>query len=151
IDAYWEANMEMTKITPYLNLYDQQWPIWTYQEQLPPAKFVFDDESRRGYAVDSLVSGGCIISGASVRRSLLFSNVNIHSYTEIEDSVILPNVDIGRYVTLKKVVLDKGCVIPEGMTIGVDPVEDAKRFYVTERGVTLVTPEMLGHEIHHVR
>ncbi|MDP3688159.1 MAG: glucose-1-phosphate adenylyltransferase, partial [Sulfurimicrobium sp.] len=91
------------------------------------------------------------ISGASVRRSLLFSNVNIHSYTEIEDSVILPNVDIGRYVTLKKVVLDKGCVIPEGMTIGVDPVEDAKRFYVTEKGVTLVTPEMLGHEIHHVR
>lgn len=143
--------MEMTKITPYLNLYDKEWPIWTYQEQLPPAKFVFDDESRRGYAVDSLVSGGCIISGSTVRRSLLFSSVNVHSYADIEDSVILPHVDIGRYVTLKKVVLDKGCIIPEGMAIGVDPVEDAKRFYVTEKGVTLVTPEMLGQEVHHVR
>lgn len=151
IDAYWEANMEMTKITPYLNLYDKEWPIWTYQEQLPPAKFVFDDDSRRGYAVDSLVSGGCIISGASVRRSLLFSSVSVHSYADIEDSVILPNVEIGRYVTLKKVVLDKGCSIPEGMTIGVDPVEDAKRFYVTGKGVTLVTPEMLGQPVHQFR
>lgn len=151
IDAYWEANMEMTKITPYLNLYDEEWPIWTYQEQLPPAKFVFDDDARRGYAVDSLVSGGCIISGAAVRRSLLFSNVRVHSYADIEDSVILPNVDIGRYVTLKKVVLDKDCIIPEGMTIGLDPVEDAKRFYVTEKGITLVTPEMLGQHIHQVR
>lgn len=151
IDAYWEANMEMTKITPYLNLYDEEWPIWTYQEQLPPAKFVFDDESRRGMAVDSLVSGGCIISGASVRRSLLFSNVHVHSYSDIEDSVILPNVEIGRHVTLKKVVLDKGCIIPEGMTIGLDPVEDAKRFCVTEKGITLVTPEMLGQHIHQVR
>lgn len=151
IDAYWEANMEMTKITPYLNLYDEEWPIWTYQEQLPPAKFVFDDNSRRGMAVDSLVSGGCIISGASVRRSLLFSNVRVHSYADIEDSVILPNVDIGRYATLKKVVLDRGCIIPEGMTIGVDPMEDGKRFCITEKGITLVTPEMLGQHVHQVR
>lgn len=151
IDAYWEANMEMTKITPYLNLYDEEWPIWTYQEQLPPAKFVFDDNSRRGMAVDSLVSGGCIISGASVRRSLLFSNVRVHSYADVEDSVILPNVDIGRYATLKKVVLDRGCVIPEGMTIGVDPMEDGKRFCITEKGITLVTPEMLGQHVHQVR
>jgi len=151
VDAYWEANMEMTKITPFLNLYDEEWPIWTYQEQLPPAKFVFDDDERRGMAVDSLVSGGCIISGALVRRSLLFSNVRVHSFSEIEDSVILPNVDVGRDVTLRKVVVDKGCSIPEGMSIGVDPVHDAKRFYVTENGVTLVTAEMLGQQMHQVR
>ncbi|MEW5944163.1 MAG: glucose-1-phosphate adenylyltransferase [Pseudomonadota bacterium] len=151
VDAYWEANMEMTKVTPYLNLYDEEWPIWTYQEQLPPAKFVFDDEERRGFAVDSLVSGGCIISGATVRRSLLFSNVRVDSYSNLEDSVILPDVDIGPNVTLKRVVVDKGCKIPAGMVVGVDPVEDAKRFYVTEKGITLITPEMLGQYIHHVR
>ena len=96
VDAYWEANMELTKVTPELNLYDQDWPIWTYQEQLPPAKFVFDDEGRRGMAVDSMVSGGCIISGSMVRRSLLFSNVRVHSFCTIEDSVILPDVEVGR-------------------------------------------------------
>jgi glucose-1-phosphate adenylyltransferase len=144
IDAYWEANMEMTKVTPELNLYDKEWPIWTYQEQLPPAKFVFDDEGRRGFAVDSLVSGGCIISGAEVKRSLLFSNVQVHSWSSVEDSVILPSVDIGRHSVLKRCVIDKHCRIPEGTTIGVDPEADRQRFNVSPKGITLVTAEMLG-------
>ena len=144
IDAYWEANMEMTKVTPELNLYDRDWPIWTYQEQLPPAKFVFDDEGRRGQAIDSLISGGCIISGASVKRSLLFSSVHVHSWASIEDSVVLPGADIGRHAVLKRCVIDKHCRIPEGMVIGVNPDEDRKRFFVSPKGITLVTPEMLG-------
>jgi glucose-1-phosphate adenylyltransferase len=148
IDSYWEANMELTKVTPDLNMYDQEWPIWTYQEQLPPAKFVFDDDNRRGMAVDSLVSGGCIISGAYLSRSLLFSNVHVHSYSNVEDSVLLPNVTVSRSVTLKRVVVDKNCVIPEGMTIGVDIEEDKKRFFVTDNGITLITPEMLGQDVH---
>ncbi len=151
IDAYWEANMELTKITPDLNMYDQEWPIWTNQEQLPPAKFVFDDDERRGMAVDSLVSGGCIISGASVYRSLLFSNVHVHSYSTIEDSVLLPNVKVARNVTLKRVVVDKNCVIPEGMTVGVNREEDAKRFFISDKGITLITPDMLGQDVHRVR
>ena len=151
IDAYWEANMELTKVIPELNLYDDEWPIWTHQEQLPPAKFVFDDEGRRGMAVDSLVSGGDIISGALVRHSLLFSRVHIHSYAEIEHSVILPDVDIGRRVKLRRVVMDKHCRVPEGLTIGYDIEADRKRFHVTENGVTLVTPEMLGQQAHHIR
>jgi len=151
IDAYWEANMELTKVLPDLNMYDKEWPIWTYQEQLPPAKFVFDEEDRRGKAVDSLVSGGCIISGSCVRRSLLFSDVRVHSYSVIEDSVILPKVDVGRYVTIKRAVVEKGCRIPDGMQIGVDLDEDRKRFYVSEKGITLVTPDMLGQNIHHAR
>lgn len=151
IDAYWEANMELTKVTPALNMYDQEWPIWTYQEQLPPAKFVFDDSTRRGMAVDSLVSGGCIISGAYVRNSLLFSNVHIHSYSNVEDSVILPNVKVSRNVTLKRVVVDKNCVIPEGMTAGVNREEDARRFFVSDNGITLITPDMLNQEVHRVR
>ena len=151
IDAYWEANMELTKVTPALNMYDQEWPIWTYQEQLPPAKFVFDDTTRRGMAVDSLVSGGCIISGACVRNSLLFSNVHVHSYSNVEESVILPNVKVSRNVTLKRVVVDKGCIIPEGMTAGVNREEDARRFFVSDNGITLITPDMLGQEVHRVR
>ena len=143
IDAYWEANMELTKVTPDLNMYDQEWPIWTYQEQLPPAKFVFDDDNRRGMAVDSLVSGGCIISGAYVTRSLLFSNVHVHSYCNVEDSVLLPNVTVSRNVTLRRAVVDKNCVIPEGMTVGVNPNEDKKHFFVTDKGITLITTEML--------
>ena len=144
IDAYWEANMEMTKVTPDLNLYDREWPIWTYQEQLPPAKFVFDDEDRRGMAVDSMVSGGSIISGATVKRSLLFSSVNVHSWARVEDSVILPNVDIGRHAVIRRCVIDKNVRIPEGLCIGLDPDEDRKRFFVSPGGVTLVTAEMLG-------
>ena len=151
IDAYWEANMELTKVTPELNLYDDEWPIWTHQEQLPPAKFVFDDDGRRGMAVDSLVSGGDIISGALVRHSLLFSRVHVHSYAEIEDSVILPDVDIGCRAKLRRVVMDKHCRVPEGLTIGYDPEEDMKRFYVSEGGVTLVTPDMLNQHVHRYR
>jgi glucose-1-phosphate adenylyltransferase len=151
VDAYWEANMELTKVTPDLNLYDNTWPIWTYQAQLPPAKFVFDDETRRGVAVDSLVSGGCIISGATVRRSLLFSNVYVHSFAEVSDSVVLPDVDIGRGARLHRAVVDKGCKIPEGLVVGENPEEDAKHFHVTKKGITLITPEMLGQRLHHVR
>ncbi len=151
IDAYWEANMELTKVVPDLNMYDRDWPIWTYQEQLPPAKFVFDEEDRRGKAVDALVSGGCIISGSCVKRSLLFSDVRVNSYSLIEDSVILPKVDIGRYVTIRRAVIDKGCNIPDGMQIGVNHEEDRKRFYVSEKGITLVTPDMMGQSIHQAR
>ncbi|HEY4373694.1 MAG TPA: glucose-1-phosphate adenylyltransferase [Burkholderiales bacterium] len=151
VDAYWEANMELTRVNPALDLYDQSWPIWTYQEQLPPAKFVFDDDGRRGAAVDSMVSGGCLISGSTIRRSLLFSSVYVHSYCEIEDAVILPNVEIGRNVVLKRVVVDKGAKIPPGTQIGVDPEADRQRFHVSEKGITLVTPEMLGQRIHQIR
>jgi glucose-1-phosphate adenylyltransferase len=151
VEAYWEANMELAKITPDLNLYDDKWPIWTYQEQLPPAKFVFDDADRRGMAVDSMVSGGCIISGATVRSSVLFSDVRVNSYSEVSDSVILPKVDIGRYVRLNRVVVDKGCRIPDGLEAGFDREKDQQRFYVTDGGITLITPEMLGQYIHHVR
>jgi glucose-1-phosphate adenylyltransferase len=151
VDAFWEANMELTKVTPDLNLYDEEWPIWTYQLQLPPAKFVFDDDDRRGQAIDAMVSGGCIISGATVRRSLLFSNVRVNSYSSITDSVILPNVEIGHHVRLNHVVVDKLCKIPDGLVVGENPEEDRKRFHVTEKGITLITPEMLGQHIHHIR
>jgi glucose-1-phosphate adenylyltransferase len=151
IDAFWEANIELTKVTPELNMYDQEWPIWTHQEQLPPAKFIFDDPDRRGMAVDSLVSGGNVISGASVYRSLLFSSVHVHSKATVEDSVILPRADIGEGAKLRRVVVDKHCRIPPGMTIGYDPVADAKRFHVTSKGITLVTPDMLGQQIHQIR
>ncbi len=151
VDAYWQANMELVGVTPELNLYDEDWPIWTYQAQLPPAKFVFDDEDRRGMAVDSLVSGGDIISGALVRRSLLFSNVRVNSWSVVEDSVVLPNVYIGRYCEIRRAVIEKGCRLPDGTIIGQDRQEDAARFHVTDNGITLVTPEMLGQELHHVR
>jgi glucose-1-phosphate adenylyltransferase len=151
VDAYWEANMELVKVTPDLNLYDKDWPIWTWQVQLPPAKFVFDDDGRRGMAVDSMVSGGCLISGSSVRRSLLFSDVHVHSYCAIEDAVVLPNVDIGRHCVLKRVVIDKYCQIPPGTKIGVDRAEDRRRFHVTDKGIVLVTPEHLGQQVHHAR
>jgi len=148
VDAYWEANMELTKVTPQLNLYDEQWPIWTHQEQLPPAKFVFDDAARRGVAIDSMVSGGCIVSGATVRRSLLFSNVRVEEGALIEDSVVLPDVHIGRGAVLKRAVVDRRCRIPDGLRIGVDPAADRQRFRVTAQGVTLVVPEMLGQQVH---
>ncbi len=151
IDSYWEGNMELTKVVPDLNMYDNEWPIWTHQEQLPPAKFVFDEDERRGSAVDSLVSGGCIISGASVARSLLYSNVKVHSFTTLEDSVLLPNVEIGRNAKIRRAVIDKNCIIPDGLVIGYDAKEDAKRFHVSEKGVTLITPEMLGQDMGRVR
>ena len=150
VDAYWEANLDLITVTPQLNLYDEDWPIWTHQEQLPPAKFVFDDEDRRGQALDSSVSGGCIISGATVRRSLLFSNVKVRSFSTVEDSVILPNVEIGRNARLRRVVVEKKCVIPEGLVVGYDAAQDRERFFVTEKGITLITPEMLGQHIHKV-
>ncbi len=151
VDAFWDANMELVSVTPELNLYDKDWPIWTYQEQLPPAKFVFDDDDRRGMAVDSMVSGGCVISGALVRHSLLFSSVNVESKTRLEDAVVLPNVTIGRNCRIKKVVIDKGCTIPDDTVIGENPEEDSTRFCVSEGGVTLVTPEMLGQNLHYAR
>jgi glucose-1-phosphate adenylyltransferase len=151
IDAFWSANLELIGVTPELNLYDDEWPIWTHQAQQPPAKFVFDDDDRRGMAVDSMVSGGCIISGSTVRHSVLFSNVEVHSYSLIEDSVILPDVTISRHCRLKNVVIDKGCVIPEGTVIGEDLEQDAKRYFVSPKGVVLVTPEMLGQNYRYVR
>ena len=150
VDAFWAANQELIGVTPELNLYDQEWPIWTYQEQLPPAKFVFDDEGRRGMAVDSMVSGGCIISGSLVRHSLLFSEVCVDSYAEVEDSVVLPNVRVGRGARVHRAVLDKGCEIPEGMVIGENPDADRERFHVTPKGIVLVTPEMLGQDYRYV-
>lgn len=151
VDAYWEANIDLTRVTPDLNMYDRDWPIWTYQEQLPPAKFVFDDEGRRGMAVDSVVSGGCLISGSQVKRSLLFSSVRVHSFCTIEDSVILPEVTVNRHCVLKRCVIDKRCVLPAGMQIGVDPERDRARFCVTDKGITLITPEMLGQTAVHQR
>jgi glucose-1-phosphate adenylyltransferase len=151
IEAYWEANMELTRISPALDMYDQTWPVWTYQEQLPPAKFVFDDDGRRGCAIDSMVSGGCVISGSTVKRSMLFSSVRIHSHCDVSDAVILPNVEIGRHAKLRRVVVDKGTRIPPGLEAGIDPAADRKRFHVTDNGITLITPEMLGQQLHHLR
>jgi glucose-1-phosphate adenylyltransferase len=143
VDAYYEANLELVQVSPELNNYDEQWPIWTYQEQLPPAKFVFDDPDRRGAAIDSMVSGGCIISGSRVAQSLLFSNVRVHDYSQIEGAVILPRVRVGERCVIRRAIIDEGSLIPDDMQIGVDPAIDRERFYVTENGVTLVTPAML--------
>lgn len=144
VDAFWEANMELVSIDPELNLYDARWPIWTYQTQLPPAKFVFNDEGRRGMAVDSMIADGCIISGGYINHSLLFSGVQVHSYAQLRDAVILPDVDIGRYCRLHKVIIDRSCKIPPGTVIGENPEEDAQRFHRTEQGVVLVSREMLS-------
>ena len=143
IDAYWEANIDLCTVTPALNMYDGNWPIWTDLRQNPPAKFVFDSDDRRGMAVDSLVSGGCVISGALVRRSMLFSDVRVNSYCTVEDSVILPGVQLRRHSRIKRAIIDGGCTIPPGMVVGEDPDLDAKRFYRTEKGITLVTQRML--------
>jgi len=152
LEAFWEANMELLSVTPELNLYDAEWPILTHQVQLPPAKFVFNDETRRGMAVDSMVSGGCVISGARLNRTLLFSNVKVHSYATVEDTVVLPEVDIGRSARLKRAIIDRGCTIPPNMVIGEDLEKDKKRgFRVTEKGVVLVTPDMLGQQVHFMR
>ncbi|MBL3556905.1 MULTISPECIES: glucose-1-phosphate adenylyltransferase [Marinobacter] len=149
IDALWQANLELIGISPELNLYDSHWPIWTYQEQLPPAKFIFDDENRRGMAVDSMIAGGCIVSGAVVKHSLLFSQVRVHSYSNISDSVIYPDVDIGRHCYIRNALIDRGCRIPEGSRIGFDEAEDRKRFHVSPKGIVLITPEMLGQDYPH--
>jgi glucose-1-phosphate adenylyltransferase len=143
VDAYWEANIDLTDIVPPLDLFDQEWPIWTYGEVVPPAKFVHDVEGRRGEAISSLVSGGCIISGASARRSLLFTGVHLHSYARLEGAVLLPRVDVGQGARLSKVVVDRNVRIPPGLVVGEDPIEDARRFRRTEKGVCLITQAML--------
>jgi glucose-1-phosphate adenylyltransferase len=144
IDAYWAANLDLVMPVPQLDIYDPNWPIWTYQQQLPPAKFVFNDEDRRGVAVDSMVSGGCIVSGAHVSRSLLFSSVRVNSFARTNEAVVLPEVEIGRHARLNKVVVDRGCRIPEGLVVGEDPVLDAERFYRSDGGVVLISGDMLA-------
>ena len=143
IDAYYDASLELVHVKPELNIYDQDWPIWTYQVQQPPAKFILDEDGRRGVAINSMVSGGCIISGAVVRESLLFSDVRIDEGSSIQSSVILPHVEIGRGCVIRGAILDEGCEIPDGMTIGMDRASDATRFHVTDKGVVLVTADML--------
>jgi len=143
IDAFWEANMDLTSVEPALNLYDYAWPVFTYQEQLPPAKFVHSDPGRNGVALSSIVSGGCVVSGASVHHSLLFSKVWVHSHAHLAEAVVLPGADIGRCARLRKVVVDRDCRIPEGLVVGENPEEDARRFHRTASGVTLISGPML--------
>lgn len=150
LDAYWEANMDLVSVSPELNLYDDHWPILSNQSQLPPAKFVFDQANRRGQAIDSAVSGGCIVSGAEVHRSLLFSNAVCNSYATVSDSLLLPQVSVGRRCHIHKAIIDRGCNIPAGMNIGINREQDiARGFRITEAGVVLVTPKMLGQNRHH--
>ena len=162
LKAYWEANMELVSGTPMLNLYDQTWPIFTHQVQsmpdtmkqdaIGPAKFVWDLEDRRGEAIESTVSGGCIVSGAKVKNSLLFSRVVVHSYSFVTESVVLPDVDIGERCRIHRAIIDAGCKIEPGTEIGIDHDADRKRgFRVTESGLTLVTPDMLGQNLHFTR
>jgi glucose-1-phosphate adenylyltransferase len=150
VDAFWAANLELVEVQPELNLYDADWPIWTHQAQLPPAKFVFEGE-HPGIAQNSLVSGGCIVAGAAVRHSVLFSNVRIEVDSHVDDSVVLPDVRIGRGCRIRRAVIDKGCRIPDGTSIGVDPASDARRFHVSPSGVVLVTTQMLGQDRHGAR
>jgi glucose-1-phosphate adenylyltransferase len=147
VDAYWEANIDLTDITPALDLYDRDWPIWTYAEITPPAKFVHDENGRRGEAISSLVSGGCIISGAMLRRTLLFTGVHVHSYAQVENALILPDADIGRGARLRNVIVEKGVHIPPGLVVGEDPDDDAKRFTRSEKGICLITKSMID-ELH---
>ncbi len=143
LDAFYEANMELVALNPELNIYDHQWPIWTYQAQQPPAKFVLDEDGRRGMAVNSMVTGGCIISGAYVTQSLLSTDARIEEFSRIESSVLLPGATVGRRCVIRRCIIDENCVIPDGLQIGLDPALDAKRFLVTAGGVVLVTPDML--------
>ncbi len=151
IDASREANVALTHVVPDSNLCDEEWPIRTDQEPLPPATFVFDDEGRRGTAIDTIVASGCIASGSIVRRSLLFSNVHIDDRCTIEGSVILPGVEVGRRPVVKKAVVDRQCRLPEGLTAGLDHDEDRRRFHVTERAITLIVSETLGQQARHLR
>ena len=143
VDAYWQANIDLTDVVPELDLYDSQWPIWTYSEITPPAKFVHDIEGRRGQAVSSLVSGNCIVSGASINRTLLFTGCRVNSYSNLDHAVVLPEVVVNRHARLKNVVVDRGVIIPEGLVVGEDPELDAKRFRRTESGVCLITQSMI--------
>jgi glucose-1-phosphate adenylyltransferase len=152
IDALWEANMELVDFEPELDLYDKDWPIYTYQMQLPSAKFVHDSEERRGMALNCIISGGCIVSGGIVSRSLLFSNVRVHSYSEVEESVIMPDVVVGRSCKLRKAIIDRGTILPKGTEIGIDVEQDrARGFRVTDNGITLVTPEHFNKHLHRFR
>lgn len=147
VDSYWKANMELCSVEPELNLYDRNWPIWTYQPQFPPAKFVFDDSGRRGEAIDSMVSAGTILSGARVKRSVVFFACSIESHSLVKDSVILPKVNIGKHCRISNAIIDKGCVIPDGMVIGENPEADRQNFHVSDNGIVLVTPKMLGQTL----
>ncbi|MFP5403594.1 MAG: glucose-1-phosphate adenylyltransferase [Gammaproteobacteria bacterium] len=148
LHSYWKTNMELCSVEPELNLYNRDWPIWTYQPQYPPAKFIFDDEGRRGEAIDSLIAGGCILSGARVKRSVLFFATTVEQCSLIKDSVVLPKVSIGRNCRINHAIIDKGCVIEDGTVIGENLAEDAKRFHVTEEGIVLVTSAMLGQNLY---
>ena len=143
VDAYWEANIDLTDFVPGLDLYDQNWPIWTYGEIVPPAKFVHDEQGRRGQAISSLVSGGCIVSGTDVQQSLLFTGVHSHSYASVHEAVVLPYVQIGRHARLRRVVIDRGVVIPDGLVVGEDAEHDAKRFRRSPKGICLITQPMI--------
>ncbi len=143
LDAYWEANIDLTRVTPDLDLYDPHWRIFTERQTLAPAKFVFDDATRRGMAVDSVVTDGCIVSGATVRRSLLSFGVRVNSYSVVEETVVLPDVQIGRKAHVRRAIVDRGVVIPEGMVVGEDPEADAARFHRTPQGITLITRDMI--------
>ena len=143
VDAFWQANIDLTDFTPKLDLYDNAWPIWTYAEIVPPAKFIHDEDDRRGSAVSSLVSGDCIVSGSEVRHSLLFTGVRAHSFSALDQAVVLPYVDIGRHAKLSQCVIDRGVQIPAGLVVGEDPEEDEKWFRRSEGGVVLITQPML--------
>ncbi len=154
IDSYWSANMELIGVNPELNLYDREWPIWTYQVQAPPAKFVFEDREhdRVGQAFDSMICGGCIISGATVRHSILSNDVRVNSWALVEHSVVLPEVNVGRHAKIRRAIIDRGCRIPESMEIGYDMEADKRRgFDVSPGGIVTVTPDMLGQKIHFAR
>lgn len=143
LDAYWEANHDLTTVTPQLDLYDRDWPIWTYSELTPPAKFVHNEISRRGHALNSLVSGGCIISGATLLHTLLFTGVRVHSFAQLEGAIVLPYSDVARGARLRNVIVDRGVHIPEGLIVGEDPELDAKRFRRTHKGRVLITQSMI--------
>lgn len=145
VDAFWSANIDLTNFTPDLNLWDGQWPIWTYLESTPPAKFIHDEEDRRGVAISSMVSGGCIISGTEIRNSILSTNVRTNSFAVLENAVVLPDVVVNRFARLKNCVIDRSVIIPKNLVVGEDPIEDAKFFRVTEKGVTLITKEMVNN------
>jgi glucose-1-phosphate adenylyltransferase len=144
IDAFWQANIDLTDFVPTLDLWDTKWPIWTYSESVPPAKFIHDEKDRRGMAISSMVSGGCIISGTEVRNSLLFTQVHTNSYAVLDHAVVLPHVVVNRSARLRKCVIDRGVIIPKGLVVGEDPIEDAKHFRVSEKGVTLITQKMVN-------
>jgi glucose-1-phosphate adenylyltransferase len=143
VDAYFEANIDLTDVVPQLDLYDRSWPLWTYAEIVPPAKFVHDMDGRRGTAISSLVSGDCIVSGSSISRSLLFTGVRANSYSNLEEAVVLPRSQIGRGARMRRVVIDRGVTIPPGLVVGEDATLDAQRFRRTSGGVCLITQEMI--------